>query len=181
MGDEIRRVGLLADTHSATADGRDLPDSVLGAFEGLDLIVHLGDIGRKAILDRLGEVAPVWVPVPRHKGYVPAGADAPPVKVVEGPGGVAGLAFNLAQPDKLIAVSNDAVSFDGDQDALLQKRFKRPVQAVAFGGTHTPIVETYGGVLFVNPGSPNMPVDGYPGAVAVLDLASITAEVVEIG
>src|SRR5262245_28535504 len=66
-----RRVGFLADTHSNKADGSDLPDPVLEAFAGVDLVVHLGDIGRKGILDRLLEVAPVLVPVGGNKGYVP--------------------------------------------------------------------------------------------------------------
>jgi hypothetical protein len=52
------KIGLLADTHSAKNDGSDLPDAVLEAFKGVDLIVHLGDVGKKAILGRLGDVAP---------------------------------------------------------------------------------------------------------------------------
>src|SRR4029453_4839984 len=66
-----RRVGFLADTHSAKADGSDLPDEVLAGVAGVDLVVHLGDIGRKGILDRLLGIAPVLVPVGDNKGYVP--------------------------------------------------------------------------------------------------------------
>ena len=58
---EIRRIGFLADTHSRKADGSDLPQQALDAFAGVDLIVHLGDIGQKGILERLGEVAPVLI------------------------------------------------------------------------------------------------------------------------
>ena len=170
----VRKLGLLADTHSAKPDGSDLPDAVLRAFAGVDLIVHLGDVGRKGILDRLGEVAPVWVPYGEDKGYVPHLArDDDPVKVLDG---AVGLTFNLAKPDKKIEVSQGSPTTiayaDGALPALLQRRFKADtVRAVAFGGTHVAHVEERDGVLFVNPGSPTLPSDGPTGSVAVLDLA----------
>ena len=46
-----RRV--IADNHSGTSDGRDVPQSVLDAFTGVDLIVHCGDAGTWGTLDRL--------------------------------------------------------------------------------------------------------------------------------
>jgi putative phosphoesterase len=171
-----RRVGFLADTHSAKADGSDLPDPVLDAFAGVDLVVHLGDIGRKAILDRLLAVAPVWVPVGGNKGYIPwqsGGADetAPPVRAFESGGAVVGLTFNLAQPDKQIVV-DEPLSFPDEPPlaALLKRRFGRPVDVVAFGGTHVQAEQRHGGVLFFNPGSPNLPMPSGPAGVAVLDL-----------
>ena len=54
-----RRIGLVADTHSAKPDGSDLPDAVLAALQGVDLIVHLGDMGAVGALDRFASVAPV--------------------------------------------------------------------------------------------------------------------------
>jgi putative phosphoesterase len=178
-----RRIGFLADTHSAKADGSDLPDQVLDAFAGVDLIVHLGDIGRKAILDRLSAVAPVWVPGERDKGYVPwqptVGPDvaAPPVKVVEADGTSVGLVFNLANPDKKIVVGEQVEFPDEPLAGLLQRRFKRPVDAVAFGGTHRQIEQRHEDVVFFNPGSPNMPVPDAPAGVAVLDLTGGTPRV----
>lgn len=163
------RIGLVADTHSTKPDGSDLPTGVLDAFKGVDLIVHLGDVGRKGILDRLGEVAPVWVPFGGNKGYLPAGSDNTPVKVVEAAHATVGLWFNLAQPDKLISVG-DAITFDDDMTKLLTRRFKQPVDVVAFAGTHVAHESTEGGVLFVNPGSPTLPSDGDSGSVAILDL-----------
>ena len=171
-----RRIGFLADTHSNKADGSDLPDQVLDAFAGVDLIVHLGDIGRKAILDRLSEVAPVWVPGERDKGYVPwqptvgPDLDAGHTKVVEAGDLSVGLVFNLAKPDKKIVVDEELGFPDEPLSGLLQKRFKRQVDAVAFGGTHRPMEHTQDGVLFFNPGSPNLPMPDSPAAVAVLDL-----------
>jgi uncharacterized protein len=187
--DAPTRIGFLADTHSNKADGRDLPDQVLEAFAGVDLIVHLGDIGRKAILDRLSEVAPVWVPGERDKGYVPwrptvgPDLDAGHAKVVESGDLSVGIVFDLAKPDKKIVV-DEALTFpDEPLSGLLQKRFKRQVDAVAFGGTHRPMEQVEEGVLFFNPGSPNLPMPEARAAVAVLDLAGATptVELVTIG
>ena len=175
----ISRVGLLADTHSNKNDGSDLPDSVLKAFAKVDLIVHLGDVGKKGIISRLSEVAPVWVPVGGGKGYGPPGETGAPAKVVNGKTTM-GITFNLAQPDKKISVGDDDLGFEGDMAALLKKRFKEDVGVVAFGGTHRPFHKTYDGIVFVNPGSPNMPMPGSPGAVAVVDVAKAAATIIEL-
>src|SRR2546423_10358661 len=55
----MTRIGVIADNHSRTADGADVPQAVLDAFAGVDLIVHCGDAGSWATLDRLATVAPV--------------------------------------------------------------------------------------------------------------------------
>ena len=173
--DGPRRIGFLADIHSAKADGSDLPDPVIDAFAGVDLVVHLGDIGRKGILDRILAVAPVLVPVGGNKGYVPwaeggAASSGDPVRVISSGGTTVGLAFDLAQPDKKIVVGDELAFPDEPLAKLLQRRFGADVHVVAFGGTHRPMEQTHEGVLFFNPGSPNLPVEGSPAAVAVLDL-----------
>lgn len=182
---ELRRIGFLADTHSNKADGSDLPDDVLTALKGVDLIVHLGDIGRKGILDRLAAVAPVMVPSGDGKGYVDhtaVGSGAAPVKVVEGGGRKVGLVFNLSQPDKKIAVGENGVPAfpEGPVGPLLKRRVKEEqVDVVAFGGTHVGWSGTHDGVLFVNPGSPTL--SEVP-TVAVLDLGgpAPSAEVIRL-
>ena len=167
------KIGFLADTHSMKADGSDLPDWVLKAFTGCDRIVHLGDIGRKAILDRLAAVAPVWIQSEDRKGYVERGAGGAPVKVLESGGAKCGLVMNLAQPDKKIRVAEDSsLSYDDPLGKLLLRRFKEEVQVVAFGGTHASYDAVHDGVRFFNPGSPTMPISGAKASVAVLDLAA---------
>jgi predicted phosphodiesterase len=55
--------------------------------------------------------------------------------------------------------------------AHLTKRFKEDVDIVAFGGTHRTYNAVHDGVLFVNPGSPTLPMEA-PGTVAVLDVSA---------
>jgi len=180
VASEIRRIGFLADTHSRKADGSDLPQQALDAFAGVDLIVHLGDIGQKGILERLARVAPVLVPAGDNKGYIPAKAsgDVQPIKVIEAAGGASvGLTFNLSHPDKKITVEEAGVQFPAQPLAdLMRRRFGRTVDVVAFGGTHRQLQVEHAGVLFFNPGSPTLPSDRQDdndlGSVAVLDVST---------
>lgn len=79
---------------------------------------------------------------------------------------------NLAQPDKKIVVGDDLAFPDEPLATLLHRRFRAGVAAVAFGGTHPAMEQEHEGVLFFNPGSPNLPVEGSPAAVAALDLGA---------
>ena len=47
------KLGILSDTHNL------LRPETLAALAGADVILHAGDVGGRAILDRLGELAPV--------------------------------------------------------------------------------------------------------------------------
>ena len=172
---EIRRIGFLADTHSRKADGSDLPQQALDAFAGVDLIVHLGDIGQKGILGRLASIAPVLVPAGDNKGYIPLGGGTP-VKVIEAGGLSVGLTFNITLPRKDIVVEEDGrLKFpDKPLPDILRSKFAQMVDAVAYGGTHRQTQMKYQGVLFFNPGSPTLPADRQDdddlGSVAVLNL-----------
>src|SRR6266567_8052468 len=52
------RIGLISDTHMPFA-GRALWDEVDVAFQGVELILHAGDIVHPIVLDRLEQIAPV--------------------------------------------------------------------------------------------------------------------------
>lgn len=179
-GEEARLIGFLADTHSRKADGSDLPDHVERVFTGVDLIVHLGDVGMKGILRRLNDIAPVLVPAGANKGYVPHVGDPVPVKVLRTKTAAVGLWFNLVQPDKKITVGDEGIDFGTEPfDKLMKRRFGEAVDVVAFAGTHRPMELRHRGVLFFNPGSPTLPMDGSPASVAVLDVrATPTVELI---
>ena len=51
----MHTIGILSDTHGL------LREEVLAALKGCDAILHGGDINRQEILDRLAEMAPVYV------------------------------------------------------------------------------------------------------------------------
>ena len=55
MNATMHTIGVLSDTHGL------LREEVLDALNGCDAILHGGDINRQEILDRLEEIAPVYV------------------------------------------------------------------------------------------------------------------------
>ncbi|MEX1019163.1 MAG: metallophosphoesterase family protein [Litorilinea sp.] len=54
----VARVGIVSDTHAPQRLPR-LPATLATAFEGVDLILHAGDVGELWVLDQLSAVAPV--------------------------------------------------------------------------------------------------------------------------
>lgn len=169
-----RRIGVLADDHNETSD--DLPAEVLEAFDGVDLILHLGHRGpADGTMERLEKVAPVLGVRDYSRG--PDGnpaltsADGTRVagltRVVETGGLKIGAVHNPAQspgpeipspPGGIVEPGGLAL---GD---VLAEKFGGPVDIVAYGGSHRAAAVYAQGVMFVNPGSPNYPKG--PGRVA---------------
>ncbi len=52
------KIGLISDTHVPWV-AKKVPDEVLNVFQGVDLILHAGDIYSHAVLDDLEKIAPV--------------------------------------------------------------------------------------------------------------------------
>src|SRR5690625_793030 len=54
-------IGVIADTHIYAHGSRDLHPAIPRLFRraGVDLLVHLGDINTRHVLEDLGEIAPV--------------------------------------------------------------------------------------------------------------------------
>jgi len=80
-----------------------------------------------------------------------------------------GALFDLARAHESIRVLDTIELPPGPLDPLLEALFGRRVDVVAFAATHRPLLLRKDGVLFVNPGSPNLPAAG-PGTVAIIEL-----------
>lgn len=188
-----RRIGLLADDHNGNEDGSDLPEAVLRAFDGVDLIAHLGhmgvrDVTGRGVLDRLASVAPVF----GVRDYTMGGSGEPVLsaaagervagltRVLDADGMRIGLIHNLEKgPGPAIPTPAGGLpELDADKvSEVVQEKFGGPVDVVAYGSTHRPAAVLAGGVLFVNPGSPTYPKgpgrtpgQRAPGTVGVLTL-----------
>ncbi len=134
-------VGIISDTH-----GR-LSDSAVTALAGSKLIIHAGDIGEQAVLEKLKIIAPVF-PV---KGNMDKGVwthEIPDSEIVN-EGAVS------------LYILHDVSRIDLDPAAS-------GFSAVIFGHTHRPSIERQNGVLFINPGSATQPRSNYPPSVVLL-------------
>jgi putative phosphoesterase len=122
----VARIGLISDTHGL------LRPEALEFLRGADHIVHAGDIGERAILDALREIAPLTA----VRGNNDRGAWADDVAETE-----------MVRIDGAwLYVLHDLAELDIDPRAA-------GVQAVVTGHSHKPATSTRDGVLYVNPGS----------------------------
>jgi len=179
------RLGVIADNHSGTVDGSDVPQRALDAFAGVDLIVHCGDAGSWGTLNRLATVAPV---VGVRGGHNGEGEDARIVgdkRVIDAGGLRAGVVHDLVRQGVLASSNPTLKPVVADLGAALRSFFGEQVDLVLYAGTHVPRIAHAGGLLLVNPGSPTLPADrpkGSLGAVALVDIEDgiATARTVEL-
>lgn len=163
-------IGLLSDTHIPET-GRTLPPGVKEIFQGVELILHAGDIYIPSVLDELEEIAPV----------------------------VAALGDDDTLRDRRVKEQH-ILSLDGLRLGLVHRfqgfyflwSVERGMQSqfgtteldvVVFGDTHSALVKEHQGVLLVNPGSPLLPNYFYRlGSVALLEIkdGQAQARIVEL-
>ena len=149
------RVGVISDTHGL------LRPEAIEFLHGCDHIVHGGDIGDAAILDRLSDIAPVTA----VRGNNDRGRWAEAVAETE--------LFQLGEV--LFYAIHDLALLDIDPAAA-------GVRVVVSGHSHKPLVEQRDGVLYVNPGSAGPRRFTLPIAVAdlTIDGENVTARIVQL-
>ena len=139
------KLGVISDTHNF------FDPQIPKLFEGVDHILHAGDVGTAFILLQLEQIAPVTAIL----GNTDAGLDLKLTEVVV-VGGRKFLIHHMVQPLEL----NDALK--------LRIARERP-DAVVFGHTHKPFCQIVNGVLFFNPGYAGKIRFGMERSVAILE------------
>ena len=118
-------VGIISDTHGL------LRPQALAALNGSDLILHAGDIGSPAILERLRDIAPVTA----VRGNVDA-------------------QWTLQLPlTQSIIVAGRVLYMIHDRSQLALHPAPDGAAVVVSGHSHKAVTETRDGVLYLNPGS----------------------------
>ena len=130
MSSPGRTVGLISDTHG-TLDAR-----VFEAFEGVERILHAGDVGTHQVLWELGAIAPVTAVGGNTDVGRAVGEDLHGFERIEVNGCRIALVHSRRDVPREIVASSDVV---------------------VFGHSHRPLVEYVDGVLWVNPGSAAQP------------------------
>lgn len=146
-------VGVIADTHGK------LPPSVHAAFEGVDHIVHAGDIGGSWIIDELQTIAPV----------------------VAARGNNDFDEWRLSERLVITLGSFRVMVFH--EPKSLRGPVPEGIDVIINGHTHRSRAERLDGVLWVNPGSAGMRGrDGRGATVALLDVSGVepTARIVDL-
>lgn len=132
------RVAVVSDTH-APRFWKAMPPAVATQLEGVDAILHAGDVCTPAVLDELAAFAPVHVVLGNNDGPDIAAWGAPETLEIE-LGGV------------LVAMIHDSGAKDG-RARRMRARFP-DADLVVFGHSHIPWDTTDAGQRLFNPGSP---------------------------
>ena len=168
------KIGLISDTHIPSM-GKEPPPQVVRAFEGVDLILHAGDIYTDDCIRWLERIAPVHATTSfRASGGEGAPRVSNPI-VVDADGHSIGLVHQLIMYPLADDVRPGAIAKRYPAGESIPKElseiFGKPIDIVVFGYTHKAMIESHQGVLFVNPGSPTMVGDVMKiGTVAILEL-----------
>jgi hypothetical protein len=154
------RIGVISDTHGK------LRPQVLTHFEGVDLILHAGDVNGLELLDELGAVAPVravWGNTDGmdHRAHLPEVAE-------------------LEAGDRRIVVVHGHQLGSPTPEGLAAQWPAADV--IVYGHTHRPMEVRVGQALVLNPGGAGAARFGIPPTVMVLELAEgrETVELIEL-
>ncbi len=134
----MARVAIISDTHIPKA-APGLPQELVEALRGSDLILHAGDLVDMTVLDELRSLAPVAA-VSGNMDTPEISAVLPEKRVLEVEGKIIGLIHGWGPPAGI--------------EMRVLSRFSS-VDVVVFGHTHSPLLEWIKGVLLLNPGTPN--------------------------
>jgi putative phosphoesterase len=144
------RVGLISDTHGL------IRAEALAALDGVEIILHAGDVGGHSVLRELAGIAPV------HAVY--GNTDDP----------IQGLPQRL---DLTLGGLKVHVSHGHELGSPTPGKLVREYAAdvIVFGHTHKPLIETLGKTLVVNPGAAGPRRFNLKPSVAILTIDGATA------
>jgi len=144
----VARVGLISDTHGH------LRPEVFAALEGVERVLHAGDVENPDHLTDLSVIAPVTAVSGNVDG--PAVRSGVPEQVVVVVGGV-----------RVAVIHGHQVH---PEYRLLLARFP-DARVIVHGHTHVPRCDMVGDVLLVNPGAAGNAQKGHAPCVAILEVA----------
>jgi uncharacterized protein len=122
----MKTIGVISDTHGL------LRPEAIEVLDGVDLILHAGDVGSRPIIDALQALAPVRA----IRGNVDRGIWADGLSETE----------IVEIDDQLVYVLHDIGQLNLDPAAA-------GFRVVVYGHSHEPSVSEKGGVVYLNPGS----------------------------
>ncbi len=130
------KIAVLSDTHIPTV-ALNLPEKLMKAIHGVNMILHAGDICSHDLLIELSTIAPVKA-VAGNMDTATLGHILPKKLTLNLEGHKIGLIHGFGPPDGMVN--------------RIKKEFNK-VSCVVFGHTHQPMNKLVDKVLFFNPGS----------------------------
>lgn len=131
------KLGVISDTHGFFHPG------ISRAFAGVEKIIHAGDLGAKAVYEKLSEIAPVTVVRGNHEPDEIPGSLSDPSVIV------------LVEKKVLLTHRLITMTWEYFKDALSHLDplpFFPEFDLVIFGHSHIPIWDKVQEMYFLNPG-----------------------------
>ena len=137
----VKNVGVISDTH-APKRARCIPKRVFEIFQGVDYIIHAGDLVELAVMDELEQIAPVLAVRGNSDGLdvVKALPKLDSLKVF----------------DWKIGVIHDQNILDG-LNSMSEIAKANGFDVFVYGHSHIANILWEGKILYINPGSPTDP------------------------
>jgi putative phosphoesterase len=132
------KIGVISDTHIRSSS-KLLPNIIYEVFDGVDMILHAGDILIEEVIIELETIATVYVVAGNNDGYDLLDKYGPK-RIIEVNGKRIGLTHGTSRGRTFM---NAYFEFSEEK-----------VDCVVYGHSHKPHNEVIDGVLFFNPGSP---------------------------
>ena len=164
------KIGVLGDTHVPDLLA-EIPARVLDVLQGVDIILHVGDITRLSVLQQLEPIAQTFA--------VYGEQDSPEVKKY------LQASQRLEFADRSIGLIHGDQAWNTHWLTRAQMRFSRTrrdqvlrafvlrefagVDVIVYGHTHAPYIKMHNGVLLFNPGT-TLPRAGQSGSVGMLEV-----------
>ena len=146
------RIALLSDTH-VPAGLPELPGMLLERLDGVDRILHAGDLVRLSVVEQLASIAPTTA--------VAGNMDPPEVRARlrdRETLTLAGRTIGLAHGHQPHALQSHYIGHNYDDEAFdlfyATMAAQLPgAEVIVFGHFHRPVVKRWHEILFVNPGA----------------------------
>ncbi|MDI9438105.1 MAG: metallophosphoesterase [Euryarchaeota archaeon] len=159
-------IGVISDTHIPERASK-IPENVFEIFDGVDMILHAGDLVSLEIRDILNTLAPTTCVQGNMDRYY--GIKLPEREWVE-VGGVK------------IGLNHGEVYPRGNTQQLRYIGLEMGVDVLITGHTHYAFINQMMGLLLLNPGSPTVPRLSDPSVMLLeVDDGEVEAELIKIG
>jgi putative phosphoesterase len=134
------KIGVIADTHIPER-AEEIPQQILDAFKGVDMIIHAGDFVNLSVLDKLRTVCKNISAVWGNMDSYEIREKLPEKEIVKIGNFKVGIVHGYGPPNKLVE--------------LVTEIFKEEkIDLIIFGHSHSALNEKKGDILYFNPGSP---------------------------
>jgi uncharacterized protein len=142
------RIGVISDTHGK------LRSEVFKHFDGVEHILHAGDIGHWELIVELEAIAPVTA-VYGNTDDMSVRARVPDIARVE----LAGRRITVLHGNQV-----------GSPTPALLREFDPDADIIVYGHTHKPLIDREGNSLVLNPGGAGAPRFGLRPSIAIMTI-----------